>query len=64
MPSPEWQLDYYRHWIHHYLSVVLTMTRMTATIKIAKDGFKSFFSGLMRLNWGIAPTFVHKHLQA
>lgn len=50
MPSPEWQLDYYRHWIYHYLSVVLTMTRMTAGTKTAKDGFKQFFFGSMRLN--------------
>lgn len=51
MPSPEWQLDYYRHWIYLYLCATLTMTRMTGGTKTSKDVFKPFFSGSMRWNW-------------
>lgn len=55
MPSSEWQLDYYSHWIYHYLS---SLTAMTGSTKISRDFLKSFFFGLMRLNWCIFPPFV------
>lgn len=47
MPSSEWQLDYYRDWIYHYLSTMLKVTAMTSHTKISKDGLKPFFFGLM-----------------
>lgn len=55
MPSSEWQLDYYSHWIYHYLR---SLTAMRGGAQISEHVFKSFFFGLIRFNWSIFPPFV------